>query len=300
MEGSKDPAASHAAAHHAATEGAPAVGGALTVGMLAQRSPAWVAPDATLEDALHLMQERPLEVVAVRTRDGQICGALTWRHLALQRKTVLASDAMVPVTFTVSAEASVGWAVDLMLEGQLEHLFVDEDDEVVGVMSLRDVARGWMHSGSLQPSGAPRTRAESLSDMVKVPAPRELSMQSLQRCQPDDRLATVFYEKFLASSDEVRRHFRSTDMKAQKRKITATFHLASEVVLGAPGALAELTRQAELHGRGRLRIAPHLYALWVDALVSAVRECDPEFNPGTEQAWRLIMGHVVQHMKRRY
>jgi CBS domain-containing protein len=51
------------------------------------------------------------------------------------------SDRMTPDPVTISPDASVGKALDRMLDGGFRHLPVVEDSRVVGVVSMRDLAR---------------------------------------------------------------------------------------------------------------------------------------------------------------
>jgi len=57
---------------------------------------------------------------------------------------------------------------------------------------------------------------------------------------------------------------------------------------------------AVLHSQAHLDIPPHLYDLWLDCLVQAVRECDPQCTPETESVWRSMMANGIAFMKARY
>ena len=48
---------------------------------------------------------------------------------------------MTPDPVTVSGDATVGEALDLMLSGGFRHLPVMDGDDVVGIVSMRDLAR---------------------------------------------------------------------------------------------------------------------------------------------------------------
>lgn len=89
-------------------------------------------------------------------------------------------------------------------------------------------------------------------------------------------------------------------MAAHERKVQRALALAVDAVAGEPAALAELTRQAELHDRAHLDVPPAMYGLWLEALIGAVRTCDPEFDLVVEHSWRLLMAHVIRHMVRHY
>lgn len=76
--------------------------------------------------------------------------------------------------------------------------------------------------------------------------------------------------------------------------------VAADAIVGEPASLAELTRQAELHGRAGLDVAPEMYELWLEALIAAVAVCDRAFTPMVEHSWRLLMGNVIRRMIRAY
>ena len=47
---------------------------------------------------------------------------------------------------------------------------------------------------------------------------------------------------------------------------------------------------ARRHDRHHLNIDPELYSLWIEALITSVRECDTEFDLSVEKAWRSVLG----------
>lgn len=129
--------------------------------------------------------------------------------------------------------------------------------------------------------------------------PKDVFLDSLARCDRHDLLER-FYERFLASSPEVRQRFRNTDLTRQRRMLRRSLELMASATSGDPAGLRELSERAETHSRARLNIRPELYELWLDALIETARQSDPEWSPAIEQAWRSILGLAVRHMTRRY
>jgi hemoglobin-like flavoprotein len=124
---------------------------------------------------------------------------------------------------------------------------------------------------------------------------------SLRRCEAVPYFLDLFYEKFLASSPEVRKKFAKTDFIHQKRALTASFHLlllAAEDETRGPDRY--LTDVAARHGGGELDIGAELYDLWLDSLLAAVRECDPEVSPAVEKAWEDVMMVGIHYLCRNY
>ncbi|TLZ48873.1 MAG: globin [Gammaproteobacteria bacterium] len=129
----------------------------------------------------------------------------------------------------------------------------------------------------------------------------ELFNDSLARCLRRGELFQRFYELFLASSDEVREKFRATDFRRQRRMLQTSFYMLVEyIALGWPECEAYLERIAVAHGKHGRDIAPHLYDLWLDCLLHAAKECDQQWLPEVEAAWRYMMGAGILFLKARY
>lgn len=129
----------------------------------------------------------------------------------------------------------------------------------------------------------------------------ELFNDSLARCLRGGRLFERFYELFLASSDEVREKFRDTDFRRQRRMLQTSFYMLVEyMALGWPECEAYLERIAAAHGRRGRDVAPHLYDLWLDCLLRAVKECDERYSAQIDAAWRHVMDAGILFLKSRY
>ena len=69
------------------------------------------------------------------------------------------------------------------------------------------------------------------------------------------------------------------------------------VVEGDDDARHYLERVAERHGEADLDIPATMYDLWLDSLVRAVSERDPEWSDGTEALWRKMMSQGIEMMR---
>ena len=102
-----------------------------------------------------------------------------------------------------------------------------------------------------------------------------------------------FYRHFL-KDQPIADAFSQTDMNRQVSMLRKSFfHLVAFYVSHEPSA--ELVRIAQIHHR--LGIEDSYYDLWLDALVSAVREFDPECDQATELAWRLALTPGLTYMR---
>jgi CBS domain-containing protein len=105
-----------------------------------------VEPGTTVAEAATVMGERHVGSALV-FGDGKMAGIFTERDIL----RALASDFdaarhaveqwMTPDPATIAADAGVREARDLMLARGFRHLPVTDDEDVVGIISLRDLSR---------------------------------------------------------------------------------------------------------------------------------------------------------------
>ena len=131
---------------------------------------------------------------------------------------------------------------------------------------------------------------------------RDTFLASLGRCRATAGFLDAFYQRFIASSDEVRAKFAKTDMMRQVRVMEDTLFVVANAVQGEEGspARSDLPRIAERHSRRDLDIRPELYDLFLECLVVTVRTHDPQFTPAVEAAWRETMGFGIDYMRKYY
>jgi hemoglobin-like flavoprotein len=136
------------------------------------------------------------------------------------------------------------------------------------------------------------------------PASVETFRESVKRCLARTEFMKDFYDFFLASSDEVREKFRNTDLEKQRQMVADSLYLMA-VAGQSPGregsiAWAEMSRLAQRHAQSNRDIRPALYDLWLDCLLRAVRQHDPEYSPAVEAAWRDTLRPGIEFMQQRY
>ena len=116
-----------------------------TVGDLMSRELVRVEPDATLEDAAMRMFER--RVGSALVLDGsRLVGIVTERdvlRVVAERRLAgtTVSDCMTHHPETVGSDDTIEQAAMLMLHGGFRHLPVVEGEDVVGIVSMRDLVR---------------------------------------------------------------------------------------------------------------------------------------------------------------
>jgi hemoglobin-like flavoprotein len=136
-----------------------------------------------------------------------------------------------------------------------------------------------------------------------VPTPdTDVFLASLKRCLAAPEFLAGFYERFTASSEEVREKLRGVDMKRQARVLEDSLYVVAVAVQGEEGSVARgaLPRLAERHSRRDLDIRPELYDLWAQCLVETARAHDPQWTDEVAGAWRDTLAFGVEYMRQRY
>ena len=122
-----------------------------------------------------------------------------------------------------------------------------------------------------------------------------LFLDSFERCLQDERFIKVFYEIFIASSEEIPTFFVGTDFAKQRRVLKASLYemvAVSARRTADPSALSALTQRHR-----ELKIQPHHYELWMQSLILAVAKCDSYFNQDVARVWRDAFQVGINYMK---
>lgn len=126
--------------------------------------------------------------------------------------------------------------------------------------------------------------------------------QSLGRAlhHGEEDVFDTFYRIFLDADPRVPEQFVDTDWEEQKRLLRQGVNKVIGFYEGSVTSQHALDRIRHTHGRERLNIPPELYHFWVESMIEAVREHDPEFSPTLEQQWRDVLRHGTDFVKAGY
>lgn len=135
--------------------------------------------------------------------------------------------------------------------------------------------------------------------MARTQQDKTLFKDSLARCVSNGAFLDRFYALFLGSSEQVRDKFKNTHLPNQKIILKASLYIMETAADSAtpPAALTELAKK---HDRTHYDIKPELYDIWLDCMVRAAKDSDPQFTAETESAWRNTMRPGVEVMKSLY
>lgn len=124
---------------------------------------------------------------------------------------------------------------------------------------------------------------------------------SYGRCLQSGQFISRFYEIFMDSHPDIRPVFTQTDMGRQRHALRRG--ISNAILYGGGNSLVQrvIEATAALHSRqGRAPIAPHLYRYWLDSLLQAVREHDPQVTPELEGRWRSSITPAIELFIQRY
>jgi hemoglobin-like flavoprotein len=130
--------------------------------------------------------------------------------------------------------------------------------------------------------------------------PKDVFLQSVKRCTASADFIPAFYERFLNSSEEIRKKFRFTDFDKLHQMLSRSLELCVGATSGDPESLAEMRRRASTHDRDHLNVEPRFYDSWLETIIATAKDFDDKWSDDVEAAWRTILGHVVGYMIRKY
>lgn len=108
-----------------------------------------------------------------------------------------------------------------------------------------------------------------------------------------------FYEIFVAKSPKIAQLFKDTQMGAQKTMLQdSLFYMKDFFLWKEPNEY--MKRIAAVHSQAGVNVRPELYDVWLDSLIEAVKEYDPEFDSEAELAWRITLSPGITYMKHMY
>jgi hemoglobin-like flavoprotein len=132
---------------------------------------------------------------------------------------------------------------------------------------------------------------------VDLPA-HTIAQQSYSRCLRIADFFARFYDRFLSSDPAIPPMFAGTEFPRQHKLLQHGLGLLLSYAKNPDPML--LDRLAARHSGAGLDVPPPMYVLFLESLVTTVRESDPRFDESIEAAWRAAMQPGVEFMRARY
>ncbi len=125
---------------------------------------------------------------------------------------------------------------------------------------------------------------------------------SLQRCLLGNDFLESFYQRFLATSDEVAEAFHNTDFTRQRELLQKSLHTVIMMRMhhDVPEYRREMKRIAIRHDRHHLNIRPENYEIWARCLLDTVEAYDPAWNEEVRDAWQDVLAEGIVFMIQHY
>ncbi len=124
---------------------------------------------------------------------------------------------------------------------------------------------------------------------------------SYGRCLRTNGFIERFYEIFLATDPEIAAMFEKTDFLRQRLALRRGISIAISHADGMAMVGRNIEDMAKVHSRaGRSPVRPELYVHWVDSLIQAISERDPEASPELLARWREAMRVTIGNFSTRY
>ena len=125
--------------------------------------------------------------------------------------------------------------------------------------------------------------------------------QSYGRCLRGKNFIERFYEIFLESHPSIRPMFEKTDFQTQRMALRHGISAAISYASGSSLTKRTMDQMADVHSRkGHAPVSPDLYPYWIDSLVQAIKENDPQATPELLARWRQGMKVVTDDFSKRF
>ena len=126
----------------------------------------------------------------------------------------------------------------------------------------------------------------------------EIAEASYRRCADNSAFYAALYEHLLASDARIPPMFAETRFERQHKLLKHS--LGVLIIYAKRPNPALLERIAVRHSRADVGVPPDLYPCFVESLVQAVAEHDPEYGPLVDAAWRQVVIPGIDYLKSKY
>jgi hemoglobin-like flavoprotein len=126
-------------------------------------------------------------------------------------------------------------------------------------------------------------------------------MASYNRIEDRVGLARQFYVYLFKLKPNVKDYFRNTDFEHQEKLILRGLQFLMDFIDGKNEfARQQVLRLSQTHSLYGLKVHPHHYFYWTEALILTVKDFDPYWVDSLEGAWREVIHFPVSFMMSQY
>ena len=129
----------------------------------------------------------------------------------------------------------------------------------------------------------------------------KLVQDSFARSSKDDNFARIFYENLFFLSPKIREYFKDTDFHHQQKALLHGLEFLMHFSnVKDENAKLQIIRIAKSHSASGMKIHPHDYYYWIEALIMTGKELDPKWYDGMEFYWREVVSMPVSFIVSQY
>lgn len=139
-------------------------------------------------------------------------------------------------------------------------------------------------------------------DISLDPIVMDVVHSSYDRCMQNSDFLLRFYKIFMERHKIIPTLFAKTHMARQAQALAHGLNMMIHWLRDPEDEMAKSVIEdiRISHGQHHLNIQPQLYDFWIDSLIQAVSECDPEYSQKIEAAWHLAMRPGIEYIKSGY
>ena len=140
-----------------------------------------ICPEATVEEAIHLLLDHSISGAPVIDDEGELCGIVTQFQLLEVMydpnvKNTRIRDCMTRGVFTIDEDALLGKAANLLVIHRIRRIPVVKGRRVVGIISRRDLLQYFVDTGSGREEVSVALVPASVGDTVLVHAREAIAL----------------------------------------------------------------------------------------------------------------------------
>lgn len=121
--------------------------------------------------------------------------------------------------------------------------------------------------------------------------------ESLKRCSQRQDFIARLQEHFHTDSATVQSNVCAEEFEQIHQVINASFYFLLLLSMVTDDASVRMVRNSAPDVAQRQgKVASKLVNTWIGSILETVRECDPQFNPMVESAWRVMIAFALAQL----
>ncbi len=128
-----------------------------------------------------------------------------------------------------------------------------------------------------------------------------LVIGSFNRSKDSVGFAKDFYDNLFFLNPKIKKYFVNTDFEHQEKALMAGLNFLLEFFDDSNEfAKTQVVRISHTHSKFGLKIHPHHYYYWIEALIMTVKKHDSQWYDDLEYYWREVVFYPISFMISQY